>query len=140
MPIPINDWFSIPDDLVEVRFSRSGGPGGQNVNKVSSRAEVLVKLEAFAPLPEYAREKLASLERKRISKEGVLRLVCQESRDQATNRDTCFEKLRELVGRCLERPPVRRPTRPSRASKARRVQSKRRRSEIKRMRGGGGDE
>jgi ribosome-associated protein len=136
MPIPINDWFSIPDEFVEVKFTRAGGPGGQNVNKVSSRAEVLVRLEGFAALPAYAREKLEARERNRISKEGVLRLVCQESRDQATNRDTCFEKLRALVAECLERPPERRPTKPSRAARARRVEGKRRRSDIKKMRGG----
>ena len=136
MPITINDWFSIPDEFVEVRFSRAGGPGGQNVNKVSSRAEVLVSLEGLAALPPYAREKLEARERKRISKDGWLRIVCQESRDQATNRETCFEKLRDLIAECLERPPPRRATKPSRAAKARRIEGKKRRGDIKKLRGG----
>ena len=139
MPLPINDWLSIPDDRLEVRFSRSGGPGGQNVNKVSSRAEVFLNLEGWNELPWYAREKLEAREGKRISREGVLRMVCQDSRDQATNRETCLEKLVALIRECLERPPPRHATKPSRASRQRRVAAKRHRSDIKRMRTGAGE-
>jgi ribosome-associated protein len=137
--ITINDWLSLPDDLVEVRFSRAGGPGGQNVNKVSSRVEMFVNVQAWTELPWYARDKLESLERNRISKEGVLRIVCQDGRDQGKNREMCLEKFVELIRTCLERPPPRRATKPSRSSKARRVAGKRHRSDIKRMRSGGGD-
>jgi ribosome-associated protein len=134
MPLAINDWLTLPDDLVEVRFSRAGGPGGQNVNKVSSRVELLVNLAGWTDLPPYAREKLEARERKRISREGVLRLVCQDYRDQSRNREACLEKLAELLRECLHRPIQRRPTRPSRAAKARRLEGKRRRSDVKRMR------
>ena len=139
MPLPINDWLSIPDDLLEVRFSRASGPGGQNVNKVSSRVEVLLNLGAWQALPAFAREKLEGRERKRISKEGVLRMVCQEGRDQSRNRELCYEKLVELIRECLDRPTPRRATKPSRSAKARRIEGKRHRSDVKKMRSGSTD-
>lgn len=139
MPLVINEWLSIPDELVEVRCSRASGPGGQNVNKVSSRVEVLLNLAQWPDLPPYARAKLEDREHKRISKEGVLRVVCQEGRDQARNRELGMEKLVELIRESLERPPPRRATKPSRAAKARRIEGKRHRSEVKKMRSGGTD-
>ena len=139
MPTAINDWLSIPDELLDVRFSRAGGPGGQNVNKVSSRVELLLNLAAWPDLPGYARAKLEGREHKRISKEGVLRIVCQEGRDQSRNRELAMEKLVELIRESLDRPPPRHATKPSRRAKARRVEGKRHRSEVKKMRSGSSD-
>ena len=113
MPLEINSALSIPDELLEVRYSRSGGPGGQNVNKVSSRVELFLDLARWTALPEDARQRLEAREKRRISREGVLRMVCQEYRDQTRNREECFEKLRQLVLECLVRPVQRRATKPS---------------------------
>ncbi len=134
MPLVINESLSIPENLLEFRFSRASGPGGQNVNKVSSRVELLVAL-ASLPLPPDALERLKRAAGRKVSAAGVLTLVCQLSRDQGANRETCLERLREMLVAALVRPRNRVPTRPSRASRERRLEGKRQHSATKATRG-----
>lgn len=120
-------------------FSRSSGPGGQNVNKVSSRAELRLNVGELA-LAEHEFTRLRSLAGRRILDDGTLQLFAQESRSQSDNKRLCIEKLTDLLGRALSAPKPRRATKPSKGSKRRRLEDKRQRSEIKRNRGGAGGE
>jgi ribosome-associated protein len=134
VPLEINEWLSVPDELVSIRATRAGGPGGQNVNKVSSRVELLIDLVRWTALPPDARQRLEARERRRISREGTWRIVCQLHRDQTRNREACLESLRRIVRECLVSPPRRRATRPSRSARQRRLESKRIRGATKRLR------
>lgn len=120
-------------------FSRSSGPGGQNVNKVSSRAELRLNIDEL-PLAEHERTRLRSLAGRRVLDDGTLQLFSQESRSQSDNKRLCVEKLTELLEQALAAPKPRRATKPSKGSKRRRLEDKRQRSEIKRNRGGAGGE
>lgn len=128
----------VPQDALQVRFSRSGGPGGQNVNKLSTRAELRIALETLATaLNDPATLlRLRALAGGRITREGVLQLVSQEFRTQEGNRAEVFQKLADLIVEARKAPRPRRATKPSRASKRRRVESKRHRGEIKARRKG----
>jgi ribosome-associated protein len=130
----INDRISIP--LAEFRweFSRSGGPGGQNVNKVNSKV-VLRWAPATSPsLPGPVRDRLLASLASRLTRDGELLITSQTSRDQAKNLADCLGKLRALVLAVAVPPKVRRPTRPTLAARERRVASKERRSATKRLR------
>ncbi len=129
----------VPAHLFEERFSRSGGPGGQNVNKVSSRVEIRLPIGSLEPLltPEEMRRARGALA-SRLTAEGILRVVSDRFRDQLRNRMDCRERLGALLERALRKKKKRVPTRPSRASKERRLDEKRRRSERKRDRRGTG--
>ncbi len=134
MPIEINSQIQIPDEELRFTTSRSGGPGGQNVNKVETRATLWFDLESSASLtPEQKasiREKLAA----RINKEGLLWVTSSRHRTQLANREAARGRFRELVQAALQPDPQRRPTRLSRAAKARRLDAKRQRSEVKQLR------
>jgi len=127
----INEKISIPDAELSWSFVRSGGPGGQNVNKVASKAVLRWSLENNTSLPDEVKVRLRGLQRRRITTEGDLVLNSQRYRDQEHNREDCLEKLRGFVLAALEVPRPRKATRPSRGSKLRRLGDKRRRSETK---------
>lgn len=127
----------LPDEAVRFAYSRSSGPGGQNVNKVNTRAELWIGMRAFEVLPQYAIVRLRAIAGKRITKEGELHLVAQIERTQEGNRTALIEKLRELVREALAAPKPRRKTKPSKAAKRRRVDAKKHRGEIKSGRRGG---
>jgi len=124
----------IPTDELEERFSTSSGPGGQHANKASTRAELTWNIERSSALGPRQRERLRSRLASRLDSNGVLRVASEKHRSQLRNREEARTRLAELVDRALkvERPRVK--TKPTRAGKERRLQQKRRRSEIKRTR------
>lgn len=121
----------IPDDELEWTFARSGGPGGQNVNKVASKAQLRWRVTTSMVLDADARERLLVQQRNRLTADGDLLVTSQVHRDQERNRQACIEKLAEMIAHASQRPTKRRPTRPSRGARERRLESKKRRSEVK---------
>jgi len=133
-PIDVVPGVRIPAAALEARGVRSGGPGGQNVNKVASRAELLVDLALVEGLDEGARARLASLAQGRRDAEGRLRVTAGESRDFHRNLETARGKARALVAKALVVPRRRRATRPTAASREVRLVLKKRLSRLKRTR------
>jgi ribosome-associated protein len=119
---------------VRFQFSRSGGPGGQNVNKLNTRAEIWIPLHALIGLNAGAIERLRHLVGRRITAHGEIHLTSETERGQEGNRAAVLERLREMIVRAKVEPKVRRKTKPSRAAKRRRLEGKKRRGEIKTMR------
>ena len=134
-PIVVTPGVVVPAAALSLHTSRSSGPGGQNVNKVASKVELRVELDRVEGLPAEARKRLASLADGRLDAEGRLLVVSQRTRDQHRNLEDAREKVRALVRRAMIRPRTRRPTRATAASKARRLDEKKRRSAHKRRRG-----
>ena len=131
---------SVPRDRVRIEFSRSSGPGGQNVNKLSTRCQLRIAVDDI-PIHPDARLRLAALAGHQITASNDLLIDCESERSQSRNRDECFAKLRDLIVRAMVRPKPRRKTKPTRGSVERRLGEKNRRSEIKKGREGGrGDE
>lgn len=123
----------IPSTLLRFTYARSSGPGGQNVNKLNTKAVLMVELAALAEyLPTYAVAKLTP----HTDTAGQLQFTSQEHRSQIANRDQCIEKLREALVRALHRPRKRKPTKPTAGSKRRRIEQKKQRGELKRRRSG----
>jgi ribosome-associated protein len=136
MPLDVTPGLSLPDDLVIERFVRASGPGGQNVNKVSTAVELRFDI-ARAPLAGEVKERLRTLASTRIVDADVLVIEAREHRTQSMNREAARARLAALIRQALVRPKVRRKTRPPAASRARRLESKARRSSVKRQRGSG---
>jgi ribosome-associated protein len=133
--LQITDTIAIPEEELEKRFARSSGPGGQNVNKVETRVELRFDLAATTALSEEVIQRLRTLQRGRITKAGVLRVVCQTHREQQKNLEEARERLAAMIREALVRPRARKATQPTRAARARRLSDKRRRSDLKRRRG-----
>ena len=130
----------VPEDIVisdadvQFRFSRSAGPGGQNVNKLNTRVELLFDVENSTSLDQQQKERVLRKLKNRIDKKGILRVVCQESRSQKANQQTAIERLQELLKTALTRKRRRIRTAVPRAAKLKRLQDKRHRSQIKQQR------
>ncbi len=132
--IPITEDLAIPDEEVAFTTSRSGGPGGQNVNKLETRVTLRFDLAGSGVLSEEQKARLLERLATRITKEGVLLVTSQKHRTQAANRDAAAERLAELIREALREEAPRKKTRPSKAAKARRLDEKRRQSQRKRER------
>jgi ribosome-associated protein len=138
--LEISTTIKIPEQEFQWSFVRSSGPGGQNVNKVASKAVLRWDLAASPSLPEEVKARLRTLQRRRITVEGELVLNSQRYRDQERNRQDCLEKLREMIQQAAARPRTRMATKPSRASQQRRLEDKRKRAALKTTRRRPGDE
>ena len=132
--IEITPTIHIPEAELQFDFIRASGPGGQNVNKVSSAVQLRFNVWSTHSLPEDVQRRLVRLAGKRISLEGVLVIEAKRFRTQEQNRQDALDRLTALIQNAAEKPKLRRPTLPSLASKQRRLDSKRHHSEIKRLR------
>jgi ribosome-associated protein len=126
--------LTVPLREIRTRASRSGGPGGQNVNKVESRVEAVWNLEQSDAVSPEQRARLRSVLGSRISSEGSLRVVSRRFRTQARNREAAIERLRALVQDALRPRRRRRPTAPTRAAREARLEEKKRRGTLKKDR------
>ena len=133
--IRINPEISIDEDELTIDFVRSSGPGGQNVNKVATAAQLRFNVFASPSLPEYVKPRLAALAGSRLTNDGVLIIDARRHRTQARNRQDAIDRLAELILQAAHVPRRRRKTRPTAGSRERRLDTKRRHSENKRLRG-----
>ncbi len=132
--LTVNDSLSIPRGELDVRVSRSSGAGGQHVNKTSSRVEIFWNIPGSRALTEEQRARLLDKLSSRLTTEGSIRVVASDMRSQSRNRDLAEERLSELVRRSLMVPRKRKATKPTRAAKEARLESKRLHSNKKRAR------
>jgi ribosome-associated protein len=132
--IQVTNSIALHEDELQESFIRASGPGGQNVNKVESAVQLRFDVRHSPSLPEDVRERLERLAGRRLTNDGVLIITAQRFRTQERNREDAVERLVELIRQATERPKPRRPTRPTLASKKRRLEAKGRRSEIKKGR------
>lgn len=130
-PIDVVPGVSVPAPAIEARATRASGPGGQNVNKVASRIELLVDLSLVEGLDDGARERLRRLAGRRLDAGGRLRVTAQESRNQRRNLETAREKVRALVAAALVVPKRRKRTRPTAGSRETRISGKKRDARVK---------
>ena len=132
--IRITDHISIDAREIEESFVRSSGPGGQNVNKLATAVQLRFDVRGSPSLPAEVRARLERLAGTRMTRDGVLVIAAQRHRTQARNREDALERLVELVSRAAVAPRLRRPTRPTAAARKRRVEAKKHRAGVKRLR------
>ena len=133
--ISINDNIAIADAELQMTAIRAQGPGGQNVNKVSSAIQLRFDVNASSSLPEETKTRLLQLADRRISKDGIVTIKAQRFRSQDKNKDAAIERLRDLILRATVKQKARRPTKPSKRVKEKRLEDKSRRARLKQSRG-----
>jgi ribosome-associated protein len=132
--LQVDSRISIPQDEFEFRFDRSSGPGGQNVNKVNTKATLHWSVGETPSLPEGVRRRFVARFANRINRDGQLVLASQRHREQSRNAEDCLQRVRQMVLQVIEPPKARKRRRVSQAAKRRRVEQKRRRSQVKQLR------
>jgi ribosome-associated protein len=132
--IRINARIAIEDREVDESFVRASGPGGQNVNKLSTAVQLRFDVRGSPSLPGDVKARLERLAGTRLTRDGVLVIIAQRHRTQARNRQDGLDRLIDLIRRAAVAPTPRRPTKPTRASRERRIESKKRRAGIKHLR------
>ncbi|MBW6416437.1 alternative ribosome rescue aminoacyl-tRNA hydrolase ArfB [Celeribacter sp. PS-C1] len=135
MPLTVTDQITIADWELTEQFIRSSGPGGQNVNKVSTAVELRFEAARSPNLPEPVKNRLRRLAGRRWTKEGAVVIQVEETRSQARNREIARERLAELVRKATEKPKRRIKTKPTKGSVERRIKAKKERGEVKKLRG-----
>jgi ribosome-associated protein len=125
--------ISIPLNEIDFSAMHSGGPGGQHVNKVASAVQLKFDIPASS-LPDYLKERLLQQNDSRISKDGILTIKAQQHRSQKKNKDNALARLQGLVRRVLSVPKSRIPTKPTKSSQVKRIENKKKRGELKKLR------
>jgi ribosome-associated protein len=136
MPVEIAPGVVVADDELEWKFIRASGPGGQNVNKVSSAVQLRFNLPVNLSIPVAARNRLRRLAGQKLNDDGTILIIARNERSQEQNRRAALERLAQLIRAALVEPKVRRKTRPTKASKQRRIDSKKHRGATKLGRSG----
>ena len=132
--IRVTNTISIDERELEEQFVRASGPGGQNVNKLSTAVQLRFDVRRSPSLPDGVRTRLERLAGRRLTRDGILVIIAQRHRTQERNRQDALDRLIDLIRRAAVVPLARRPTRPTAGSRERRIQSKKRRATVKALR------
>ena len=131
----INERIWLEEKLIGIKFVRSSGPGGQNINKVNTCAQLSFDLKNCDTLPPGVKNRLKRLAGTRLTSQEVIQIESDRYREQSRNRQDCLDRLRELIQKALIRPKKRIATKPTKASRQRRLDAKKQRSRVKSLRG-----